>query len=153
MPRLTPVGRAPDIASEDLDPVEMPIIGYDIQTKEEVEFLAVFPPTQPSQASIHLFEQMTPDGGLASPAIIAFLREALIDEEMQSAWDDFLARKDIAILRGTLIAAYESLTSYYAGRPTVQRSDSSTGGSTTASRSRAAANSKASNRSKAEASS
>jgi hypothetical protein len=142
MPILSPIGRVDNPEDLDLDPVVVPVVGYNAD-REEVIFEVIFRAMQPTGEAMDLLKVADAAGNVPIGIVFAYL-DACVTEDNREAWQKFLHGPDLNIEQSTIIELYKTISSYYADRPTQQRSVSHNGRVTSGKTSRAAARSKGS---------
>lgn len=126
MTKLPAVGRVEDPQELDLDPIEIPVVGYTLR-REEAEETFSFRPVQPAGATIDILLSLTESGSVPVPKIMGFLQECLVTSD-RDRWNDFLNDPDIMVEQSTLAQLYQALMEVYANRPTLRSSASGGGG-------------------------
>lgn len=137
-------GRVDDVDELDLDPVELTLVGYNLD-REEVTHTFRVRPLIPAGAQLEIVRHTLPNGNVPLAQVVDFLDECVLAEDLD-AYKAFLHRPDVMVEQDALIQMYQWLGSYYAARPTRRRPDSASGGSATRRTSRDAARSAASAR-------
>lgn len=126
MTRLPAIGRVADTEEIDLDPIEVPVIGYTLD-KTEVEEVFKFRPVQPAGATINILLATGAGGAIPIAEVMQFLQDCLLAEERER-WSDFLNDPGIMIEQSVLGILYRELMEVYANRPLLRWSDSGGGG-------------------------
>ena len=140
MPRLEPIGRlSPDQITT--EPLEVPIIGYAEKTKKEVETVIRFVANVPIGAALDMIRATDQDGNINPVAALDYIDKCVHFDDRKK-WDDLLHDPKIIVKQETLLAVYQAIGEFYAGRPSPQRSGSRGGRSSTDKTSRAAASSR-----------
>lgn len=119
---IAPIGRAPDAAQLDLEPIIVPIVAYKEDGTEVVErfpFRAVMKPG----AMSYMIRNSGPNGEMSTNAIQNLLLDT-IDADAKDRWTAFLDSDEYFILQETLGEVWNALVEVYAKRPTRQRSGS-----------------------------
>lgn len=142
MTKLPAVGRVDNIDDVDLDPIEVPVVGYTIE-KEEIEEVFRFRPVQPAGATLDILLYVSVDGSTPVAKVMHFLEECVLAEDRER-WRDFLNDPAIMIEQSVLAQLYRALMEVYAARPTMPSSALSGGGKPGGRTSRAASAAKAS---------
>lgn len=140
--QLQPVGRVENPQELDLDPIVVPVVGYDQDHKEHVEEFK-FRPIQPTGASIEVLRQQDEQGNVPVKTVLLFLDKCLMPEEKER-WDSFLDDPHVFVAQDTIVALYEVIMQVYSDRPTVRQSASPSGAANSRRTSGGAARGKAS---------
>jgi hypothetical protein len=120
--KLAPVGRAPDPADLDLEPVVVPVIAYK-EDHSEVVHEFPFRPVMPPGAMAAMVRNSGPNGELPANIVQAIL-DRCVDPDARDRWHEFLDSEELSIFQETLGDVLNALTEVYAKRPTRQRSGS-----------------------------
>jgi hypothetical protein len=140
--RLHPVGRVSDPTVLDVEPIEVPIVGYD-KNKNEVETLISFVGDQPAGAALDIVRAVDEDGNINGRACLMFV-DNCVHPDSRIAWEDLMHRPDIKVANQTIVDLYVALAEAYANRPTSPRSGSRAGRGSTKKTSQAGASGRAS---------
>ena len=140
--RVAAVGRVEHPEDIDLEPIEVPVIGYTVD-HEEVEEIFSFRGVQPTGASIEVLRNINDDGNVPVKLILDFVDACLLGSD-QEKWKEFVNDPDVYIEQDTLIELYKTIMEVYAARPTMPPSDSRSGRGNSKQTSQAAARKKAS---------
>ena len=141
---LDPVGRVEDVDQLDLEPVTIPIVGYERGTPpneviERIRFRAVMP----AGATFDVMRDMSASGGIAPREVLRYLDATVLPDDAEKL-EAFLHSPTIEVRLRTMMEVHEQLMEFYSARPTMPRSASSGGGSGTKRTSQAASRKRAS---------
>lgn len=143
MTKLDVVGRIDNIASLDMEPVILPMIGYTLDDQSEVIEEFKFRAWVPTAAEFAVVAAMGARGAVPFQLIKDWLVAAVMPDELER-WEAFINRSDLIIKKDAIIDAWRALDAYYTARPTVPSSGSSAGQSPVSKTSRGAARVRAS---------
>jgi hypothetical protein len=132
-----------EVEQRDLNPVEVELYGYMLDTREEVSETFRFRPTVPAGAALDIMRHTGINGEIPLAQAINYLDKCLLEADVEP-FATFLNRPDLMIEGEVIVAVYRALTEHYTARPTPRPSGSRSSGSPAKRTSRAAARSAAS---------
>lgn len=123
--QLQPIGRVEDPQTLDLEPIVVPVVGYDKDHAEHIEEFR-FRPIQPTGASLKVLREQDEQGNVPVKTVLTFLDKCLMAED-HDRWEAFLDDPHVFVGQDTIVALYEAVMQVYAERPTVRQSASRSG--------------------------
>lgn len=118
-------GRAPAPQDLNLDPIEVELVGYDVD-RNEVSRTFRFRPMRPLWRSLEIARVTSVDGEVPTSEAIKFLDACVLGDDQES-WREFLDDPDVFIDHEAIVDLMKGIVEVYNNRPTERPSGSSGG--------------------------